>query len=200
MPKAYREDQADQIHHVIIQGRNREVLFPWDFFFADYLVLLKNASKEAGCRVHGYSLLGNHAHFLMTPVDDGGIGQCLQRANSVYARRLNRAFMRSGALFRERFWSRQIHDEVGVLQCLAYIELNPVRAGLCSEPDAYLWSSCGYHAKGLASDLITPAEGYLDLGPSPQRRQQRYSVILQDRNSRIWEPPGIEKRTLWVSI
>ena len=34
-----------------------------------------------------------------------------------------------------------------LINCLAYIDLNPIRAGLASKPEDYRWSSIGYHAQ-----------------------------------------------------
>ncbi len=33
------------------------------------------------------------------------------------------------------------------MNCLAYIDLNPVWAGIVDVPDAYRWSSLGYHSQ-----------------------------------------------------
>jgi len=32
-----------------------------------------------------------------------------------------------------------------LINCLAYIDLNPVRAGIIKKPEAYRWCSLGYH-------------------------------------------------------
>ena len=32
-----------------------------------------------------------------------------------------------------------------LVNCLAYIDLNPIRAGLVKKPEQYRWSSIGYH-------------------------------------------------------
>ena len=34
-----------------------------------------------------------------------------------------------------------------LINCLAYIDLNPIRAGIVEQPEAYRWCSLGYHAQ-----------------------------------------------------
>jgi putative transposase len=39
-----------------------------------------------------------------------------------------------------------------LVNCLAYIDLNPVRAGLVKRPEDYRWSSMGYHVQTSNKD------------------------------------------------
>ena len=34
-----------------------------------------------------------------------------------------------------------------MINCLAYIDLNPIRAGICERPEGYRWCSLGYHVQ-----------------------------------------------------
>jgi len=51
---------------------------------------------------------------------------------------------RSGYLWGDRFKSVLIEKGEGLLNCLAYIDLNPVRAGIVKRPEDYRWSGIGY--------------------------------------------------------
>ena len=39
-----------------------------------------------------------------------------------------------------------------LIKCLAYIDLNPVGAGIVSKPEAYRWASFGYHVQRKNED------------------------------------------------
>ena len=39
-----------------------------------------------------------------------------------------------------------------LINCLAYIDLNPVRAGLVKKPEDYRWNSMGYHVRANNKD------------------------------------------------
>jgi len=60
-----------------------------------------------------------------------------------YSRWHNRVHERSGTLWEERFKSVIVEDGVAARAMAAYIDLNPVRAGIVTEPADYRWSSYG---------------------------------------------------------
>jgi putative transposase len=46
-----------------------------------------------------------------------------------------------------RFKSVIVEKGEVLVDCLAYIDLNPLRAGLVERPEGYRWSSLGYHTQ-----------------------------------------------------
>ncbi len=61
----------------------------------------------------------------------------LQRFSSWF----NRAHGRTGRLWEQRFCSVLVEDGTAARAIAAYIDLNPVRAGICQDPADYRWSS-----------------------------------------------------------
>lgn len=55
----------------------------------------------------------------------------------------NRAHSRSGVLWEDRFKSVIVEDGVAARTISAYIDLNPLRAGMVKDPADYRWSSYG---------------------------------------------------------
>ena len=69
----------------------------------------------------------------------------LKELKQRYTRWHNRRHRRTGTLWEERFRSVLVEqDERALLTVAAYIDLNPVRAGIVDDPKDYLW--CGYAA------------------------------------------------------
>ncbi len=62
-----------------------------------------------------------------------------------FSRYYNKLHNRRGTLWGERFKSVIVEKGETLINCLAYIDLNPVRAGLVERPDDYRWNSLGYH-------------------------------------------------------
>ncbi len=62
----------------------------------------------------------------------------------------NRAHSRSGTLWEDRFKSVIVESGTAARTMAAYIDLNPVRAGMVSEPAEYRWSSYGEAVGGGA--------------------------------------------------
>lgn len=60
-----------------------------------------------------------------------------------FTRWFNRTHERSGTLWEERFKSVIVESGIAARTMAAYIDLNPVRAGMVAEPAEYRWSSYG---------------------------------------------------------
>jgi putative transposase len=73
-----------------------------------------------------------------------------------FAQWYNRHYGRYGALWAERFKSVLLEGGEAVAKIAAYIDLNPVRAGLCQDPKEYRY--CGY-AEALAKGTAAAMEG-----------------------------------------
>jgi hypothetical protein len=62
-----------------------------------------------------------------------------------FARYYNRGHNRRGYFWGDRFKSVIVEKGETLINCLAYIDLNPLRAGLVERPEEYRWNSLGYH-------------------------------------------------------
>ena len=83
----------------------------------------------------------------------------MQRLSQRYTLAINRKYERSGSLWQGRYRAFCVDDDSYVIACHVYIELNPVRAGMVSDPSGYRWSSHAANA-GLESP------GFLSLHPT----------------------------------
>ncbi len=63
-----------------------------------------------------------------------------------------------------------------LINCLAYIDLNPLRAGLVERPEEYRWNSLGYHMQtGNKDDFLSLDFGLIEFGLiDAQERLKRY--------------------------
>ncbi|MCF8106236.1 MAG: transposase [Desulfohalobiaceae bacterium] len=60
-----------------------------------------------------------------------------------FTRMYNKKRGRRGTFWAERFKSLIVEKGETLINCLAYIDLNPIRAGLVERPEEYRWSSLG---------------------------------------------------------
>jgi putative transposase len=166
-------------HHIIQRGNNRQAIFS---SVADYQMLLglldENAHKF-GVALHAYVLMGNHFHLLATPGTEDGLPQMMQAVGRRYVRYFNDSQGRTGTLWEGRYRSTLIETGRYLLACMAYLDLNPVRAGLVKEAGAYPWSSHGHYV-GLRSDkMLTPHPLYWALGNTPFAREAAYAELVR---------------------
>jgi hypothetical protein len=62
-----------------------------------------------------------------------------------FARFYNRRHNRRGYFWGDRFKSVIVENGETLINCLAYIDLNPLRAGLVERPEQYRRNSLGFH-------------------------------------------------------
>ncbi len=120
----------------------------------------------------------NHIHMLLSADTNHGISELMRHIGRHYVQPFNFKYARSGSLFGGRFRSSLIQDEVYLLNCIRYIELNPVRAGMTADPGDYHWSSYHCHAFGKIAGMWTPRPEYLGLGENKAERQKIYRETI----------------------
>ena len=64
-----------------------------------------------------------------------------------FTRYYNKRHNRRGYFWGDRFKSVIVEKGETLINCLAYIDLNPLRAGLVERPEDYRWNSLGYHVQ-----------------------------------------------------
>ena len=90
--------------------------------------------------LHAFVVMANHVHLLITPAVP--VPGLLQRLKGTTARRANQMLSLTGrAFWQEESFDRWVRDEREFQRIRAYIEENPVRAGLVTAPEDYPWSS-----------------------------------------------------------
>ncbi len=88
------------------------------------------------------------------------LSRYIQDIKQRFSRWFNKRVDRKGYFWADRFKSVIIETGEALLNCLAYIELNPVRAGIVEKPEDYRWCSLGYRARrGTGENFLS-----LDLG------------------------------------
>jgi REP element-mobilizing transposase RayT len=126
-----------------------------------------------------FVIMANHVHVLLLPLV--APSRLLKSLKGCTAREANRLLGRTG----EPFWQREsydhwVRDEPEWRRISAYIEDNPVRAGLVSRPEDYGWSSA--HERWRLRSYRPGVDTSVDAArrsacathdPSPQTRQDR---------------------------
>ena len=117
--------------------------------------------------------------------------------NEHIARRANREDECTGRFWEGRFKSRALLDEAALLSCMAYVDLNPVRAGISETPEESEFTSIQARIRGAAPEnndstecpfpRLMPfrAEVERDEGSAPLPLDTRDYIELVDWTGRI---------------
>ena len=137
MARQARKISPTGFYHVMMRGNNREMILATKWQKEWFKELL---SQVSNVEIAAYCLMGNHIH-LVVQAEIAELSDAVKRMNIKFAMRYNRSGDRVGHVFQDRYRSEVILDESHLLQVIRYVHNNPVKAGLVSNPEEYLWSS-----------------------------------------------------------
>lgn len=181
MPRTARLDMPELLQHVIVRGVDRCDIFRDD---ADRRRFLQSFSKllvATGTDCFAWSLLTNHAHFLLRPCATR-LAPFMRRLLTSYAIYFNLRHKRSGYLFQNRYKSFVCEEDAYQLELVRYIHLNPLRAGLVEDLtalDSYAWSG---HSVIMGKNVMEGQDADMILSlfsknKSVARRQYRQFIV-----------------------
>lgn len=180
MARLPRYSLPGQPQHLIQRGNNRAAIFFTDADYGFYLDCLHLASQRHDVAIHAYVLMTNHVHLVVTPNCAHGLSKMMHLVGLRYAQHINATHQRTGTLWEGRYKATPIDTEAHLLTCYRYVELNPVRANMVTQPDAYPWSSYTHHAYGKHDPLIRDHDLYLRLGKTEQQRCHAYRALFEN--------------------
>lgn len=140
MARPLRLEYAGAVYHVTSRGNARLPIFEDDQDRELFLDTLAEVVRRWNWLCHAYCLMDNHYHLLLeTP--DGNLSRGMRHLNGVYTQSFNRRYHRAGHIFQGRYKSVVVDRDSYLLELCRYVVLNPVRAGMVSDPGEYRWSS-----------------------------------------------------------
>ena len=102
-----------------------------------------------------------------------------------FTRYYNKLHNRRGYFWGDRFKSVIVDKGETLVNCLAYIDLNPLRAGIIKRPEEYRWSSIGYHMQTNNKDKFLSTDfGFKEFNvKSETERVRRYRRYMYEAGS-----------------
>lgn len=113
------------------------------------------------------------------------LSEYMKEIKQNFSRYYNRKHKRRGFFWSERFKSLLVEKGNTLINLLAYIDLNPVRAGIVKLPEDYRWSSVGYHVQTKNKDNFLSLDfGLIELiGLKTKKRFAFYREFLYESGS-----------------
>ena len=142
MPRGPRLDAQGTLHHVMIRGIEQGSIIRDDTDRKAFVDRMGMLAKGSGTSIYAFALMTNHAHILLKS-GTNGLPTYMRRLLSGYAQFFNRRHKRVGHLFQNRYKSIICEEEAYFDKLVAYIHLNPMRAGLVeslAQLAMYPWS------------------------------------------------------------
>lgn len=139
MPSAPR-DLAPGLHHVWVGATGHESYFTDSEDRITWVRELVSTVRLFEWECLAFCEMTTHVH-LIVEVRDDSLPLGMKRLNLRYSRDFNDRHDRRGQFIRRRYGSRRILDGKDLIGVYAYVILNPVIGGACSDPTDWGWSS-----------------------------------------------------------
>ncbi|MFO7739955.1 MAG: transposase [Desulfatiglandaceae bacterium] len=193
MPRANSHYIPGYVCHITHRCHKKEFLLKFARDRRRYLQWLFEAKKRVGVSVLNYMATSNHVHLL---VRDNGerdvIPNSIQLIGGKTGQEFNQRKNRKGTYWEDRYHATAVETGSHLIQCLLYIDLNMVRAGVVGHPSE--WPLSGYN------EIQRPRERYalvyyeglrnlLDFKEMPDLADA-YRGWIEDALSGIWTFAG----------
>ena len=153
MPRANRHFIPGYVWHITHRCHKKEFLLKFARDRKRWIDWLYEAKKRYGLTVLNYIVTSNHIHLLVS--DDGTedtIASSMQLLAGRTGQEYNQRKNRKGAYWEDRYHATAVEKGEHLLECMIYIDLNMVRAGVVDHPAEWIFS--GYH------EIQNPPERY----------------------------------------
>ena len=135
MPRGPRLDAPGVLHHVMVRGIDRQIIFRDDQDRDDLLTRLAALATDHRLEVYAWALLDNHFH-LLVQTGKQPLERSMRSLLTGFATVFNTRHGRVGHLFQNRYKSVVCEAERYFVELVRYIHLNPLRGGMVRDFDA----------------------------------------------------------------
>ena len=170
--------------------------FTEEFLARRFLEVLRKAVERDDLVVYAWVLMGNHYHLVarMGAVPLSRSMKTLQQEVTRSRNRLEKVF---GPMWQGRFKAKQVDRQEYLEKLIAYVHLNPVKAGIVDRSKRYRWSGhrdiLGYRKKPVVA-----VDDVLSVYGSGRRQALRnYRLALRDVSQSEWSEKGPGKLPWW---
>lgn len=178
MPRIPRIHFDGALFHAMSRGNGGQNIFLNDEDRQSFLRILRETKGRYPFKIYAYCLMPNHFHLLIR-VGKFDLPLIMQTILTRYATHFNIERRRKGHLFQSRYKAILCSDDPYLLTLIRYIHLNPVRAGLASDPKAWPWSGHEEYL-GSHSDLVETAFPLSMFSTTPEVARASYQSFIME--------------------
>ena len=156
--RRYFED--DMAYFVTTATKNRQNIFLNSKMCRILLVTIEYYKTIFDYKVHGYCLMPDHLHLILTPTSKYNLSVIMKMIKGTFARKVNKLTNHSGSLWQFRYFDEAIRSHSQMVKQLDYTHNNPIKAGLVTSIEDYPFSSFNhYHS------IPNPKGAVLEIDP-----------------------------------
>jgi putative transposase len=154
MARANRHFISGYAWHLTHRCHKRDFLLKFTKDKQRWMYWLFEAKRRFGLCVLNFTVTSNHVHLLVYDTGNGNktIPKSIQLIAGKTGQEFNSRKGRKGAFWQDRYHATAVATDNHLIQCMVYIDLNMVRAGVVKHPND--WPFGGYR------HILTPPKRY----------------------------------------
>jgi REP element-mobilizing transposase RayT len=189
MPRAGRTFEEGRIYHVYNRVGGGWMAFDDEGLGERFIEIFRHVVDRDEATSFGWCLLENHYHLILRqgPVS---LSRSLKTLQQGVTRTKNLRARTFGPLWQGRFKAKEVSGERYLMQLVAYVHLNPVKAGLVETPDQYRWSGHRDIIGRRRNPIVAVDDVLLMYGQTRRRALRRYRAALSAVGNEDWSSRG----------
>ena len=150
-----RIKQKGATYHIVAKSNRGEFILDSVKMKELLLTIIEEAGEKYNFRINHYCIMSNHIHLLIKPEDGTDLSELMKWILCVFALRYNKSIGMHGHVWYDRFKSNIIQSSMQFFHTFKYISDNPVKAGICSDAQDYVYNGL-YELKKHVYRLLDP--------------------------------------------
>lgn len=191
MGRSPRIDVGGEYYHVLNRSNHKLQIFNTPHDYRTFIEILNETAFMFQVQILGFCIMPNHWHIIVQTVADGDLSKFMRRLTNTHVKRYQSEYeiVGNGRLYKGRYKSFVINDDLYFYTVLRYVERNALKANLVDKAEEWQWGSAflrTHHQTKfiLATPPINLGTEYLSQLNSPLTEGEEQAVkISVDKSS-----------------
>lgn len=146
MANKKRGSHPNGYYHIIVRGNNRQSIFTTEQDMNEYFRILNFVNGKYPFELYAYCIMSNHVHLLIRS-RIFPLGKIMAPLNRRYSDYYRKKYNYVGQIYKNRYYSKEIVDPIGLLNVGSYIHRNPIetKEPMVASMEQYRYSSYPYY-------------------------------------------------------
>ncbi len=165
------------VYHVYNRISSGEPVFADPNEAVEFIEIIREVKKRDGWTVFAWSVMPSHFHLVLR-TSAVPLWRGMHTIQNRFSRGFNRRHRRTGSLWQSRYKVKFVSDQSYLDRLVLYVHLNPVEAGLVTDPSKYPF--CGHREvkKKIRAPLVNVDEMLLCFGTTQKHARKSYLAAV----------------------
>ena len=109
------------------------------------LVTLEYFKLVLDYQLYGFCIMPDHLHLVLHPLGIYNFSYIMKMIKGSFSRKFNKINGKTGKIWQKGFYDECIKSNWHLLRVLEYMHNNPLKAGLVTSPEEYIFSSYNHY-------------------------------------------------------